>query len=363
MKRLDIGVFLPIAKNGFVFSTAGPPYPPSYQTNLEISLLSERIGLDFVFSMSKWRGFGGASQFWDASHESFSLMAALAAATRRIDLIATVNPLLFHPAMMAKMAATIQDVSGGRLGLNIVTGATIGEYAQMGVIPENYNEHRYAYAAEWTRVLKRLWHESSVTHHGNYFRLEDCVSEPKPNPPPFLVCAATSDEGLRFTVREADWSFMSGTDLGMVKQYAARARSIAAEEGRKVKIAIPVMLVMGDTMAAAEAYQERLFEAADLGALGNIGRALSGENRDRAQLRGAQRLADRKAIYAGLPIVGTARDVADRIIDLAEDGEADCLLLILVDYMDGLQRFGAEVMPLLKAALDVGTQDGTGAGA
>jgi pyrimidine oxygenase len=360
MKRLDIGVFLPIAKNGFLFSTAGPPYPPSYRTNLEISLLAERIGLDFVFSMSKWRVFGGATQFWDSAHESFSLMSALAASTQRIDLIATVNPLLFHPVMMAKMAATIQDVSGGRLGLNIVTGATIGEYAQMGVIPENYNENRYAYATEWTQALKRLWHEPSVTHHGDYFHLEDCVSDPKPSPAPFLVCAATSGEGLRFTVREADWSFISGPDIASLKLFATRARAIAAEEGRKVKIAMPVMLVMGDTKEAAEAYQERLFAGADVEALSKIGKALSGENRERAQMRGAQRLTDRHAIYAGLPIVGSPRDVADQIIDLAEDGQADCLLLILVDYVEGLRRFGDEVMPLLGAALDVGLPGGAG---
>src|SRR5437868_14051688 len=128
-------------------------------------------------------------------------MAALAAATKRVDLIATVNPLLFHPTMMAKMAATIDEVSGGRLGLNIITGATMGEYTQMGIVPEGYDRNRYAYATEWVHVLKRLWTEPSVTHHGEFFHLDDCVSDPKPlqKPNPVLVCAASSAEGLRFT--------------------------------------------------------------------------------------------------------------------------------------------------------------------
>src|SRR5207237_4022232 len=105
MKRIETGVFLPTGKNGFVSSVHSPPYHPSYQDLLEISLLADEIGMDYVFSMLKWRGFGGKIEYWDASFESFSLMAALAAATKRVDLIATVNPLLFHPAVMAKMAA------------------------------------------------------------------------------------------------------------------------------------------------------------------------------------------------------------------------------------------------------------------
>ena len=61
MKRLELGVFLPIAKNGFIKSTNTPAYYPSYRDNLEISLLTEEIGLDYVFSMLKWRGFGGGA--------------------------------------------------------------------------------------------------------------------------------------------------------------------------------------------------------------------------------------------------------------------------------------------------------------
>jgi len=51
----------------------------------------------------------------------------------------------------------------------------VGEYAQMGVVPRGYNDHRYDYAEEWVQVLKRLWTESSVTHHGEYFDLDECV--------------------------------------------------------------------------------------------------------------------------------------------------------------------------------------------
>src|SRR5207244_946074 len=113
---------------------------------------------DFVFSMGKWRGYGGATEHWDHTMESLTLMAGLAAATERIDLYATVHPLLFHPAVAAKMLVTIDDISGGRAGINVVTGWNKYEFSQMALWPgDEYYEYRYEYAAEWLDVVVRLW--------------------------------------------------------------------------------------------------------------------------------------------------------------------------------------------------------------
>lgn len=323
------------------------------------SLFAEEIGLDYVFSMAKWRGFGGTSQFWDQSLESFSLMSALAPITERLSLIATVNPLLFHPALMAKMAASIDDVSGGRLGLNIITGSSLTEYGQMGVVPLGYDQNRYAYASEWIHVLKRLWTEERVTHDGAYFHLDDCVSMPKPvqRPYPFLVCAGTSEEGLRFTAREANYSFLGGNNVEDTKATSRRAKQIGAEERNAIKTATTVVLVIGDTRDDAVAKWEYMIEGADLEAIENVGATFSGETRKSHQERGGDFLADpRRISFAGRPLIGTADDIAAEMIGLALDGELDSILLIFPDYLEGLQRFGDEVMPALSAALDVGVQ-------
>ena len=348
MKNLEIGVFLPIAKNGFVFSTNAPSYEPKYTTNLQIARAAEALGLDYVFAMSKWRGFGGASSFWDSALESFSLMSALAADTDRIDLVATVNPLLYHPVLMAKMAATIADVSGGRLRLNIITGATLAEYAQMGIVPENYDKSRYEYASEWIQLVRRLWSEERVTHLGKYFQLEDCVSDPKPALRPQIVCAGTSEEGLRFTARETDVSFISGRNLEEAKLKAIRAKEIAREEGKQIKTSVALNLVMRNTQKEAEAYSEFLIEGADIEAVTNVGNAQLKENRERSQKHGAARLADPRRIYFGMPVIGEPALVANTIADLSSEGDIDSILLIFPDYLEGLDCFGRHVMPRLK---------------
>src|SRR5467141_3125875 len=103
---MDIGVFIPIGNNGWLISTTSPQYMPSFALNREIVQKVERYGLDFALSMIKLRGFGGASEFWDHNLESFTLMAGLAAVTKRIQLYATVPTLAVPPAIAARMAST-----------------------------------------------------------------------------------------------------------------------------------------------------------------------------------------------------------------------------------------------------------------
>src|SRR5262252_4241217 len=193
MRQIEVGIFLPIGNNGYLMSTTSPQYMPTWQLQRDLGIAAEALGYDFLFSMSKWRGFGGATRFWDFTLESVSVMTALAASTRRLRLIATMSPPLLHPVVAAKMAATIDEISGGRFGINIVTGSSLAEYDQMGVLPPGYDDYRYAYASEWLAVIKRLWTKPAVDFDGSFFHLRDCVLAPKPiqTPRPFLVCGSS----------------------------------------------------------------------------------------------------------------------------------------------------------------------------
>ena len=85
---------------------------------------------------------------------------ALPAVTSRIKVWATLHAILFNPVVAAKMIATLDRISGGRAGLNIVAGAYRGEFAQMGAWDDSLTHNtRYDLAEEWTEVIKRLWRE------------------------------------------------------------------------------------------------------------------------------------------------------------------------------------------------------------
>src|SRR6201997_1293985 len=144
---MDLGVFIPIANNGWLISKTSPQYMPSFALNRDITLLAEKYGFEFALSMIKLRGFGGESEFWDHALESFTLMAGLAAVTQRIRLFASVAVLTIPPAIVARMAVTIDSISGGRFGVNIVSGWAKMEYVQMGLWPgEVHFAKRYDYS-------------------------------------------------------------------------------------------------------------------------------------------------------------------------------------------------------------------------
>src|SRR4029077_10590549 len=121
-RYMELGVFIPIGNNGWLISTTSPQYRPSFDLNREIVAKAERFGFDFALSMIKLHGFGGPSQFWDYNLESFTLMAGLAAATSRIQLFATCAVLTLPPPIAARMAVTIDSISHGRFGVNIISG-------------------------------------------------------------------------------------------------------------------------------------------------------------------------------------------------------------------------------------------------
>ena len=147
---MELGVFIPIGNNGWLISTTSPQYKPSFDLNREVVQKAERFGFDFALSMIKLHGFGGPSQFWDYNLESFTLMAGLASVTSRIQLFATCAVLTLPPPIAARMAVTIDSISHGRFGVNIISGWQRREYTQMGIWPgaEHYRR-RYEYCAEY----------------------------------------------------------------------------------------------------------------------------------------------------------------------------------------------------------------------
>ena len=345
----DLGMFLPIANGGWILSSTAPSIDASYAYNRTAALLAEEIGLDFIMSMAKWRGYGGATRHWSCALDSQILMTALAVETRRVKVWATVHTLLQNPAVTAKMIATLDQISGGRVGLNVVPGAYRGEFEQMGAWPGAIgHDERYDLATEWVQAVKRLWSEPSVTQEGRYFTLRDCQSEPKPvqTPRPFLVAAGMSERGMRFTVEQTDALFVGGSDDDELRGVCLRAKEMARAAGRRLRTYAMLILVIEDSDAAAEAalrhYRDGFDEEAFCGMLrsyGMIDSEIGHENSFTARAR--------SGLMAPCA-AGHAVSIIERMTHLLENCALDGLMLIFPDYHAGLRRLGAEILPVLR---------------
>jgi pyrimidine oxygenase len=183
---MELGVFIPIGNNGWLISTTSPQYLPSFDLNREVVQKAERFGFDFALSMIKLHGFGGPSQFWDYNLESFTLMAGLAPVTNRIRLFATCAVLTMPPPITARMAVTIDSISHGRFGINIISGWQRREYTQMGIWPgtEHYRR-RYDYCAEYVSIMRELWETGRSDLKGDFFQQVCVRAWPHAPVPPF----------------------------------------------------------------------------------------------------------------------------------------------------------------------------------
>jgi pyrimidine oxygenase len=351
---MKFGVFLPNGSNGYIPSAASPVYMPSYRHNLETSLEAERQGLDFVLSMMKFKGFGGETGYWDGCLESFTLMSAIAARTSRIGLFPSVTLLSTHPAVAARMIATIDDVSEGRCGLNIVTGWNKPEYTQMGLWRgDEYYERRYDFAKEYLSIVKALWQDGEASHDGEFFKLDKCSVLPQPNHKIPIVCAGQSPKGIEFTAQLGDHNFVIA-HADALKPIVQKVRAEAAKHSRRVGTYGLFHMITARTDGQARAQAEAIVAGADQGAIANILASAAMDTNvdgtsDRMKGALALTLEQGNMAFMGIPLIhGSPETVAMKIDEIAAETGVEGLLFSWPDFVGGIREFGEKVMPRLK---------------
>jgi pyrimidine oxygenase len=343
----EFGVFLPVAKGGWIISDTTPPLDGLWKQNLAAAVTADEVGMDFIMSMGKWRGFGGDTNHWGTSMESITMMAGIAQATQRVKIWATAHTLLHNPAVVAKMITTLDHISDGRAGLNIVAGAYREEFAQMGAWDDSLDhDDRYALAEEWTTIIKRLWSEPSVDFHGRFFQMNDCVSDPKPlsRPRPDLICAGMSDRGFQFAVRESDACFIGGRSWDEVRDSSRRAKAVAAELDTTIKTYAMCTAIYAESDAKAERLVEHYREGADMGAIINMLKSWGVPPERLAPV------AEKQGPFMTQTVVGSPATCAEKVESFLSHTELDGLMMIFPDYVEGLKMFGSEILPRLHLA-------------
>ena len=350
---MDIGIFIPIGNNGWLISTSSPQYRPSFELNQQIVQRAEAYGFDFALSMIKLRGFGGKSEFWDHNLESFTLMAGLAAVTSRIQLYASVAVLTIPPAIVARMTSTIDSISGGRFGINIVSGWAKGEYEQMGLWPgEEHFNRRYDYSTEYVTILRELWETGASNFKGDYFQMEDCRLSPQPQAYVKVVCAGQSPRGIEFGAAWGDYNFIAGKGINTPTAHAATNLAMAeaaATTGRDVGNYILLMIIADETDAAAEAKWRLYNEGADLDAMTWLAGQANADANAAATSTARQMAAPTGAVNFNMgTLVGSYAAVARMLDECATVPATKGIMLVFDDFLIGLEQFGQRIQPLMK---------------
>ena len=340
--------------------------------------------------------------------EPITTLGALATTTERIGLIATASTTYTEPYNLARQFASLDHISNGRIGWNIVTTWSPQAGSNFGGIGQVSHADRYERAEEYMAVVKGLWDSwaddavlddreggryadpkrvKRVDHVGPHYQVAGPLNMPRPpQGRPVLVQAGSSDTGKRFAARHAEAVFTAHLEMATAKAFYADLKSLVGEYGRQPKdvLILPGFSpIIGSTEAEAKRYGDELNALTDV----EIGRQrmslrfgghdfshlpldtpLSADDfpdprdndasrsrtevivgfvrQERPTLR--QLLAKLAGARGHFVFEGTPEQVADLMADWVRDGAADGFNLMPPVLPDMLDVFIAEVVPLLR---------------
>jgi FMNH2-dependent dimethyl sulfone monooxygenase len=345
---LKLGLFMPNCSNAYsISSRKKDPDDWTYESNLKIALRAEELGFELLFPVSKWRGYGGVTNYLGTSLETMTWASALLARTSRIKVFSTVHVPLFHPVVTAKMGATLDHMSHGRWGLNVVSGWSEREFGMMGIEVMPHAE-RYQRTAAYIEILKGLWmcEPGSFSYDSPWYHVTDGEVLPQPvhRPHPVIANAGNSEEARAMTARLCDWAFMAVSSIEAGRELSADFKARAAAYRRTVRCAVYPYVLWRETEAEAQAERRCILDAMDRVATENWARGLLGQS---GSFDPSFPLESFAFGAGALPILGNAEGVISQISQLYQNG-IDAVLMVFESYYEDLARFEREIMPGLR---------------
>jgi FMNH2-dependent dimethyl sulfone monooxygenase len=172
------GFWLPVF-GGWLRNIDDEHMPATWDYARDLCIRAEELGYDLtLIAELNLNDIKGPTA---PSLDAWSTAAALAAVTKKLELMVAVRPTFHHPALLAKQAANIDHISNGRLTLNVVSSWWRDEATQYG-IPFDEHDDRYARTSEWLDVLNACWREQGSSHAGRFYQIENNILSPKPLP-------------------------------------------------------------------------------------------------------------------------------------------------------------------------------------
>ena len=345
-QRLRYGYWLPVF-GGWLRNVPEEGMEASWEYVKKLARRSEELGYDLTLIaelfLNDIKGIDAPSL------DAWSTAAALAAVTETLELMVAVRPTFHQPAILAKQAANVDRISGGRLSLNVVSSWWKDEARRYGV---RFDEHddRYARTAEWLTVLDGAWHEKEFSHRGALYEVSETILEPKPlrRPRPTIYAGGESETAKNLIARRCDAYVMHGDPPERIRPKIDDMRRRRDAAGLpEMEYGMAAYAIVRDTEREAKEELARITNVAP----GSPGYHNYQDWIANTQLESPVTLEDYSVSNRGLRagLVGTADQVAERIQELERAG-VGLLLLQCSPQLEEMERFSETVMRPLATA-------------
>jgi alkanesulfonate monooxygenase len=286
--------------------------------------------------------------------------AMLSAVSERLKFLVAFRPGLVSPFLAAQMAGSFQNLSGGRLLLNVVTGGESHEQRMFGDFLDK--DARYARCLEFLEIVRALWTGDEVNYVGTYHAVENAVLAQIPEVTPLIYFGGSSPAALDVAARQADVYLTWGEPPAAVAEKIDRVRALAERRGRELRFGIRLHTIARDTAKAAWAEANQLVAEIPDEQIKRVREGLlkseaEGQKRMLALNGGTK---DSLEIYpnlwagvgllrggAGTALVGSFTQIADRIEEYASLGLCE-FVLSGYPHLEEAYWFGEGVLPELE---------------
>jgi F420-dependent oxidoreductase-like protein len=302
------------------FGVQTPPQHTTWQELKDTWKLIDRLGYDTAWVFDHF--FPILSDPTGPCFEGWTLLAALAAETSRVEVGVLVTGNTYrHPAVLAKMGATVDHTSGGRLIMGLGAAWFEMEHAAYG-IPFYTTAERIHRSDEAAEIIKRLWTEKQTTFEGKYYQLKDAYCEPKPvrQPRPPLMMGGSGEKlMLRVIAKHADQWNTFGPPAVFRHKISVLGEHCAAvgRDPGEIEVSWAGLMYVTDSSEEKEAVVRRMAAAFS---------------------------APVEQVEPGL-LVGTAQEIRDRINALIEAGVTHFIGIANPPFEESIRRLAEEVMP------------------
>jgi alkanesulfonate monooxygenase len=352
--------FVPIDGDGAHIGTYRAERPPTFDYLRQVVETAEEHG--FYSLLIPTRFANGLFEEGAPLAETWTTVTALAAVTSRIRFLVAVRPGFVSTGLFAQMAATLDQISEGRLDINVVPGGIQGDFERLGEV--SGHAHRYERAEEFIDACRQLWKTPEpVFFDGDHIKLNGALCSPGPwAEGPGFYTGGASDRALDLAGRQADVYLAWIEPLDRTAQHLERARAHFEAEGRAPSFGLRTHLVVRDSETEAWAAADELLSRADSVVRSQREAVFAGTPMvgQRAQ---ATEAADHRLgphlwngistvrVNCGTAIVGGPEQVADELLRYWRLG-FDEFILSGFPHVEECRRVASDLLPVLKASID-----------
>ncbi|WP_454817533.1 dimethylsulfone monooxygenase SfnG [Labrys neptuniae] len=345
---LKFAYWVPNVSGGLVISNIEQRTSWDIDYNRKLAQIAENNGFDYALSQIRFTAGYGA----DNQHEPVTFSQALIASTERLKVIVALLPGPWNPAVAAKQIATINNIYGGRVAVNVVSGWFRGEFTAIGE-PWLDHDERYRRSEEFIRALRGIWTQENFTFRGDFYRFTDYNLKPKPiDPQPEIFQGGSSRAARDMAARVSDWYFTNGNTPAEIKKQVDDIRAKAAANGHSVKVGVNAFAIARQTEEEAKSVLAEIIAKANPDAVHGFAHEV--KNAGKASPEGEGNWA--KSSFEDLVqyndgfrsnLIGTPQQIAERVIALKDAG-ADLILLGFLHFQEEVEYFGRHIIPLVR---------------